>query len=72
MVFVGLYIVSCNCFDEAELLRKQKLKFSSSELVLVPPTGLLLTIPRRYFCCGSSVLHVMSVCIRSSAKWSPE
>ena len=30
-------------------------------------------LPRRYFYCGSSVLHVvMSVCISSSAIWSPE
>ena len=28
-----------------------------------PPCNLLLTVPRQYFCCGSSVLHVMSVCI---------
>ena len=28
---------------------------------------LLLTVPRRYFCCGSSVLFVMLVCIWSSA-----
>ena len=27
----------------------------------------LLTVPRRYFCCGSSVLHVMSICIWSLA-----
>ena len=28
------------------------------------PSNLLLTIPRRYFCCGSSMLHVvMSVCV---------
>ena len=37
-----------------------------------PPSNLLLTIPMRYFCCGSSVLHVMSVCIWSLAMWSAE
>ena len=32
------------------------------------PSGPLLAVPVRYFCCGSSVLHVvMSVCI-----WPPE
>ena len=28
-----------------------------------PPSNLFLAVPGRYFCCGSSVLHVMSVCI---------
>ena len=36
------------------------------------PSNLLLTVPRRYFCCGSSMLHVMSVCACSSAIWSAE
>ena len=36
------------------------------------PSNLLLTVPRRYFCYGSSVLHVMSVCIWYSAIWSIE
>ena len=29
-------------------------------------------VPRRYFCCGSSMLYVMSVRIWSSAIWSVE
>ena len=37
-----------------------------------PPSHLLLTVSRRYFCCDASVLHVMSVCIRSLAIWSAE
>ena len=37
-----------------------------------PPSNLLLTVPRLYFCCGSSMLHVMSECIWSSAIWSIE
>ena len=32
-------------------------------------SNLLLTVPRRYFCCGSSEKRVMSVCIRSLARW---
>ena len=36
------------------------------------PSNLLLTVPRRYFCCCSSVLHVMSVCIWFLAIWSAE
>ena len=35
-------------------------------------SNLLLTVPRRYFCCGSSVLHIMSICIWSVAIWSAE
>ena len=36
------------------------------------PSSLLLAVPRRYFCCVSSVLHVvMSMCIWSPAIWSP-
>ena len=27
------------------------------------PSNLLLTVPRRHFCCCSSMLHVMPVCI---------
>ena len=35
--------------------------------------GLLLTVQRRYLCCGPSILHVaMSVCVQSLAIWSPE
>ena len=34
-------------------------------------SNLLLTVPRRYFCYGSSMLLVMSVCIWSRATWSP-
>ena len=31
------------------------------------PSNLLLTVLRRYFCCGSSMLHfIMSMCIWSS------
>ena len=37
-----------------------------------PPHYLLLAVPRRYFCCGSSMLQVMSVCIWSSAIWLAE
>ena len=40
--------------------------------VFVETDNLFLTVPRRYFCCGSSVLHAMSVCIWSSAIWSAE
>ena len=36
------------------------------------PCNLFLTVPRRYFCCGSPVLHVMSVCIWSLAIWPAE
>ena len=37
------------------------------------PNNLPLTFPRRYFCCGSTVLHfVMSVKILSPAIWPPE
>ena len=36
-------------------------------------SNLLLTVPRRYFCCCSSMLHfVMSVCISSRAIWPSE
>ena len=38
-------------------------------LALKSPSNLLLTVPRRYFCCGSSVLHVMSVYIWPLAIW---
>ena len=31
------------------------------------PSYVLLTVQMRYFCCGSSVYHVVSVCIWSSA-----
>ena len=34
-----------------------------------PPSYLLLTVPRQYLCWGSSVLHVMFVCIWSLAIW---
>ena len=55
------------CFEP---LRKQRARFGPSKACLKPspnPSNLILTIPRRYFCCGSSMLHVvMSVCI-----WSP-
>ena len=27
------------------------------------PSNLLLIVPRRYFCCSSSMLSVLSVCI---------
>ena len=30
-------------------------------------SNLLLTVPGRYFCCGSSMIHVIYVCIWSSA-----
>ena len=34
--------------------------------------NLLLTVPRRHFCCGSSMLQVvMFACIWSVAIWSP-
>ena len=36
-------------------------------LTFLAPSNLLLTVPSRYFCCVSSVLHIVSVCIRSSA-----
>ena len=38
--------------------------------VFLAPNGLLLTIPGRYICCSSSVLHVhvaMSVCVYGSS-----
>ena len=53
-------------FGEVERLQKQRV----SKTCLPPPptpSNLLLTVPRRYFYCGSSMLHVMSVCIWSSA-----
>ena len=37
-----------------------------------PPSYLLLTVPRWYFCCGSSMLRVMSICIWSLAIRSAE
>ena len=46
--------------------------FGSSRACLTSLNYLLLTVPRRYFCCGSSMLHVMSVCKWSSAVWSVE
>ena len=37
------------------------------------PNNLLLTIPRQYFCCGSSLLHVvLYMFVWSSAIESPE
>ena len=42
------------------------------ENVFQSPSNLLLTVPKWYFCCGSAVLHVMSVCIWSLAIWSAE
>ena len=36
------------------------------------PSSLLMTVQRRYICCGSLVLHVISACIWSSTIWSFE
>ena len=33
------------------------------EKLVLAPSNILLIVPRRYFCCGSSLLHVKSVCI---------
>ena len=66
----ALLLICGNC-----LVEKQRARFGSSETCLSPPptlSNLLLTVPRRYFCCGSSVLHIMSVCIWSLAIWSAE
>ena len=41
--------------------------------IFKPRSNLILTVTRRYFCCGSSMLHIaMFVCILSSAILSPE
>ena len=49
--------------------RSRRGEFGSSKNMFKPPplpSNLLLTVPVRYFCCGTSVLHVvMSVCISS-------
>ena len=37
-----------------------------------PPSNLLLTVSKQYFCFGSSMLQFMSACIWSLAKWSAE
>ena len=55
-----------------ESLRKLKARVCIQLNAFKPPSNLLLTVRRWYFCCGSSVLHVMSVCIWSLAIWSAE
>ena len=50
-----------------------KLSGSHDQLGVAPrphPVNLLRTVLMRCFCCGSSMLHVMSICIWSSAVWS--
>ena len=75
LMFFLVYLVDYNCYRWLETLQKQRVRFGSINTCLspLPPhSKLLLTVPRRYFCCGSSMLHVTSVCIWSSAIWSVE
>ena len=42
----------------------QRIKFYSQNTNLFkPPSIFILTVPRRYFCCGSLLLLVLDVCI---------
>ena len=63
-VFLSLFQIS----DYHHLKQSNNLNVTT----VFEPSGLLLTVRRRYFCCDSSVLYVMSVCIWSSAIWSVE
>ena len=54
----------------------QRVRFESNKACLrapSTPSNLLLTVPRQYFSCGSSMLLVsMSVCMGSLPIWSTD
>ena len=56
-----------------EPFRKQRARFQFSKTSLSPPsTNLLLTVPRRYFCCDSLMLHVVMSKYMSRVIWASE
>ena len=57
-------VVTCCLLHCKTLLFTRGSRGQSLDLVqhVKLPSNPLMTVPRWYFCCGSSVLHVMSVC----------
>ena len=45
------------------ILQKLRARLGTHKTGLSPPRIFILTVPRRYFCCGSLVLLVLDVCI---------
>ena len=61
-----------NTFDSLEKQRAGLFVPSKTSLIPTPPCNLLLNVPRWYFCCGSTILHVvMSECLWPPAIKSP-
>ena len=63
--------IRTNCLKPLKTLRPMvRIRLN----IIKPPSNILLTVPRLYLYCGSSVLqlHVMSICIWSSAILSVE